>query len=320
MKMNLEKLKDTIFFEQAAEKTHHIMEMHKGDNVRIAYSGGSDSDTMMWFMKLLGYNIPAVFYNSGLEYLATKNHIKDMRNNGFIIEEIKPKYYIPYAMRKYGIPFINKNTSDMVGRLQKHNFDFINDGDKSFEELSEKYSNSATALKWWTNSFISKRFNISWNKNLKEFLIQNNGVPFSVSAKCCEIIKKNTMKEYAKKNDIKLVLIGLRKAEGGRRSLFQNCYVPPKENAYSKYYPLFWWNDEEKKYFNTLFEIQNSDCYTKYGLTRTGCAGCPYGLHFEKELEILKTFEPKLYKLATHIFKNSYRATLDYHKFMKEHR
>jgi len=78
-----------------------------------------------------------------------------MRSLGFNIEECKPKYSIPYAQRKYGTPFLNKYVSEMIQRLQSHNFKFKEDGNKPFEELMIKYPNTKNALLWWTNRNIS---------------------------------------------------------------------------------------------------------------------------------------------------------------------
>jgi 3'-phosphoadenosine 5'-phosphosulfate sulfotransferase (PAPS reductase)/FAD synthetase len=84
------------------------------------------------------------------------------------------------------------------------------------------------------------------------------------------------------------------------------------------YFPLFWWSNEDKARFIKENNIKLSDCYTVYGMSRTGCIGCPFGRKIEEELNILETYEPKLHKIATTIFKNSYDATKEYKKFVKE--
>lgn len=85
-----------------------------------------------------------------------------------------------------------------------------------------------------------------------------------------------------------------------------------------KYRPIFWLKQEDKEEYERHFNVQHSDCYTKYGLKRTGCAGCPFGKNFEYELEIMKKYEPKLYKAALHIFGASYEYTRAYKKFVKD--
>lgn len=53
-------------------------------------------------------------------------------------------------------------------------------------------------------------------------------------------------------------------------------------------------------------------------MKRTGCVGCPYGKDFEYELEVVKQYEPKLYKAVNNIFKDSYEYTRKYRQFIKE--
>lgn len=59
-------------------------------------------------------------------------------------------------------------------------------------------------------------------------------------------------------------------------------------------------------------------CYTEYGLTRTGCAGCPFGRDFEQELSVIEQYEPKLFKAVNNIFGDSYEYTRKYKAFCEE--
>ena len=64
--------------------------------------------------------------------------------------------------------------------------------------------------------------------------------------------------------------------------------------------------------------MTHSRCYTEYGLRRTGCVGCPFSKHINEELEIIRVYEPNLYKAAVHIFGKSYEYTAKYRAFVKE--
>jgi len=299
-------------------KIDSIMSEYKNKNWRVAYSGGSDSDTVMWLFRYCGYEPHGVFYNTGLEYAATLNHINWMRDQNFEIETIKVKYSIPTSQKKYGHPFISKFVSDMLSRLQRHDFDFYRDGSKSFDELFQLYPKCKSALRWWTDTHKGRSNNISWNKNLKEFLIEY-GLPFRVSEKCCDGAKKLPIKKYTKINDIDLMILGIRKAEGGKRSsTYKNCFIPKNTYTYSMYFPLFWWKKEDKISFDIEVGVKHSACYSEYGLERTGCAGCPFGVNFELELESAYKFEPKLYKGIKSIFNDSYEWTRKYKQYQKE--
>lgn len=84
------------------------------------------------------------------------------------------------------------------------------------------------------------------------------------------------------------------------------------------YRPLFWYKDSDKEDYEKAYGIVHSKCYTEYGLKRTGCCGCPYGRDFEFELNVIKKYEPKLYKAVTNIFKDSYEYTREYRKFRQD--
>lgn len=48
------------------------------------------------------------------------------------------------------------------------------------------------------------------------------------------------------------------------------------------------------------------------------CAGCPFGRDFEKELKIIKKYEPKLFVAVNNIFGDSYEYTRKYKNFCEE--
>lgn len=38
--------------------------------------------------------------------------------------------------------------------------------------------------------------------------------------------------------------------------------------------PIFWYKNKDRKIYEEAYGIVHSDCYTKYGFIRTGCAAC----------------------------------------------
>ena len=287
----------------------------KYNKIMCSISGGSDSDIIIDMI----YNINTksdvhyIYFDTGLEYGATKEHIKFLENKyNIIIEVIKPSLPIPLSCKKYGEPFLSKHVSEMVERLQNHNFQWEND---TFENLIIKYPNCKSALEWWTNSKPSPAHNISQNKYLKEFMILNPPT-FKISQKCCKYAKKDLAKKELKKG-YDLEITGIRKAEGGVRSrAYKSCFDNNVGNA-DKFRPLFWFTDKEKELYNHCFNVENSRCYTEYGLKRTGCCGCPFGKNLDYELEVCSKYEPLVYKAVCNVFKNSYEYTRKYNEFKK---
>ena len=108
-------------------------------------------------------------------------------------------------------------------------------------------------------------------------------------------------------------VVGVRRAEGGiRATQYSTCFTPGEVDQFR---PLFFWSDEDKAEYESFCGVVHSDCYTVYGMKRTGCAGCPFNSRWEEELEIIKQYEPKLYKAAINIFGESYEYTRKYRKF-----
>lgn len=65
--------------------------------------------------------------------------------------------------------------------------------------------------------------------------------------------------------------------------------------------------------------IRYSDAYEVYGLTRTGCCGCPISHKAVEDLEKIRPYEPNVVKAAWNIFGKSYEYRKKYNVY-KEHR
>lgn len=91
-----------------------------------SYSGGSDSDIMIDLIERTREMIPSlspvkyVFFNTGLEMKATKDHVKRTAEKyGVEIEVCRPEISIVQASRKFGIPFVSKIMSAGLSEWQK---------------------------------------------------------------------------------------------------------------------------------------------------------------------------------------------------------
>lgn len=286
--------------------------------IMASVSGGSDSDIMLDLIERIGYPLSTVhyvFFDTGMEFEATKRHITCLEEKyGITIERYPAVVPVPLGVKRYGIPFISKQVSEYAQRLQKHNFKWE---DRPFDELYAEYPRCKAALRWWCNAWgPNSKMNIDQNPGLKEFMTQTPP-DFPISNLCCEGAKKKTACLIEKEIHPDLSCQGLRKAEGGSRALrFTSCFT---ENFGStdKFRPIFWFKQDTKQVYEDFFGISHSDCYTKYGLKRTGCACCPFGRNFETELAAAEQFEPKLYKAAWNVFGKSYDYTRRYREFVK---
>ena len=289
-------------------------------NIYCGISGGGDSDVMLDILYRCDKDdkITYVWFNTGIEYQATKDHLNYLEQKYNIeILRIRPNIPVPLSCKRYGIPFISKNVSSMLDRLQKAQFDFKEDGNKDYEFLINKYKGIDSFFKWWCNMYGTSTFNIKRNKWLKEFLIENPPT-FKISSKCCSYAKKKPIHKFLKEEKFDLNCSGIRRAEGGiRATAYKNCFDNNIGKA-DNYRPLFFYTDKDKIEYEEHMGILHSKCYTEYGLKRTGCVGCPYEKNFEFELEVIQKYESKLYKAILNIFGESYEYTRKNKEFCKK--
>ena len=64
--------------------------------------------------------------------------------------------------------------------------------------------------------------------------------------------------------------------------------------------------------------LRYSDAYEVYGLTRTGCCGCPISYKAIADLELIRPYEPNLVKAAWNIFGKSYEYRQKYNAYKTE--
>lgn len=285
---------------------HITRQAQQGGKIMVSISGGSDSDIMLDLFERIGYPDGLVYYawfDTGMEYQATKRHLVYLEQRyGITIHRHRPKLTVAQACKRYGVPFLGKRPALAIGRLQQHGFDFgliCDNGHPS-------------DVAWWHGN---TRLSAAGTMGLKEFLMVSQP-DFKISEKCCDYAKKTTAKIVAKQISATLNCIGMRRSEGGIRSIvYDSCFSEGKNGRADNFRPIFWFTNEDKAEYEEYCKIHHSECYTKWGLKRTGCACCPFGSGFEKELEVVRREEPALYNLANKVFGQSYEYTRRYRRF-----
>lgn len=294
------------------------------NKILCSISGGSDSDILLDLCQKYDEKdkIIFAFFDTGLEFKATKEHLDFLEKKyGIEIQRVRAIKPIPICCKEYGQPFLSKQVSEWISRLQKHDFQWE---DEPFDILLEKYPRCKAALRWWCNMFENKgeresSFNIRYNQYLKEFMIANPP-QFRISNKCCHYAKKLVAQKYKANENVDLNIYGVRKAEGGaRKSAYKTCFST-KDEGCDEFRPIFWYLNDTKKVYEQYYGIEHSKCYTEYGLKRTGCAGCPYGRDFEEELHVMEIHEPNLYIAVNNVFADSYKYTREYRQFVQKMR
>ena len=121
-----------------------------------------------------------------------------------------------------------------------------------------------------------------------------------------------------------MVITGERRDEGGMRSVPRQgeankamCFAETPGGQY-RLRPLYYVSDADKAWYKDYYGIRYSDAYEVYGLTRTGCCGCPISYKAVEDLEKIRPFEPNVVKAAWNIFGDSYRYRMEYNAYKEE--
>jgi 3'-phosphoadenosine 5'-phosphosulfate sulfotransferase (PAPS reductase)/FAD synthetase len=302
-----------------------------------SYSGGSDSDILIDIIERARnlFDMPPVkyvFFNTGLEMKATKDHVKEVAEKyGVEIEECKPKKNIVLATREYGQPFVSKIISRQIEVIQKNNipleirteYDKAENKSEKFLELKSRYPKAATGIlsicgcdsQGRKNS--NSQFSIAQTPYLYEY-IKEHSPTFKISKKCCDVCKKQVAHIVEKGMD--MVITGEREAEGGERAHVRPknaetmCFYQQSGGQY-RFRPLYYVSDADKAWYKEHYGIRYSDAYEVYGLKRTGCCGCPISSRAVADLELIRPYEPNVVKAAWAIFGDSYRYRQGYNEF-----
>lgn len=308
-------------------------------NAICSYSGGADSDIMIDLIETARRMVPGlpkvdyVFFNTGLEMKATKDHVKAVAEKyGVEIREMRPEVNIVNAVRRYGVPFVSKIMSGGLNEWQKKGVplsiadEYLEAEDKQAkrQELRERYPKCESLINFLCccNSKGEYRPNIQLVINSSKYMrdfISEYPPNFKISAKCCDYCKKHLAHKAQKGYD--MIITGERRDEGGMRS------VPRKDNTalcfgemangQHRLRPLYYVSDKDKAWYKEHYNIRYSDAYEVYGLTRTGCCGCPISYKAVDDLMLIEPYEPNVVKAAWNIFGRSYEYRRLYNEYKR---
>lgn len=324
-----------------------ITRLTQHPNAICSYSGGSDSDilidlierTRQLFNSAVGHEalkpVKYVFFNTGLEMAATKRHVKETAEKyGVEIEECRPKINIVKASREYGLPFVSKIMSAGLEGWQKKGIplsiadEYASAEDKQAKrkELKERYPKCESIINFLCccNSAGEPRPNIQLVINSSKYMldfIREYPPDFNVSAKCCDYCKKQVAHNVQKPYE--MIITGERRDEGGMRSVPRSeqwnetntmCFSETGDGKF-RFKPLYYVSDKDKEWYKQEYGLRYSDAYEVYGLTRTGCCGCPISYKAVDDLERIRPYEPNVVKAAWAIFGKSYEYRRMYNEY-----
>ena len=255
---------------------------HYDGKVYVSFSGGKDSTVLLHIARSLYPDIEAVFCDTGLEYPEIKKYVKTFEN----VTIIRPDMNFKEVIDKYGWCFPSKEIAKTVEEYRKGNLNGIKRFQGTYYKTLNQYAQSY--IKW---SFVVD-------------------VPFKISEKCCDVMKKKPFKKYEKATEKKKMLGNMASESLLRRQswLRYGCNnTNSKQNARSL--PLSFWTEQDILYYILLKRIAISSVYGNIyydqkgklrcsGESRTGCMFCVVSSHLQKpnRFQRMGKTHPELHK------------------------
>ena len=267
-----------FLLEDRLQKIRQIIGEYGEENFYLSFSGGKDSTVLSALLDMAcpDNKIPRVYANTGIELNMVRDFVFDMAKTDDRIVVIKPSVRIKQMLEEDGYPFKSKYHSMIVGIYENRGID---DSETVKNYLQLQISKSGK----------EKLFAHVCPKILKYQFYED--MPFRISDKCCDRLKKQPLHKWQKENHKPYAIIGIMPDEGGQRESAKClAFSGDKLKAFQPLVPV---TKEWEDWFIDEYNIKICDIYKPpYNFNRTGCKGCPFNSTLQRELDTLDKYFP----------------------------
>lgn len=254
---------------------------HFNGEVYVSFSGGKDSTVLLDIARSLYPDIPAVFFDTGLEYPELKEFVRTIDN----VEVRRPNRSFRQVIEEFGYPIISKRIAGYV--------------------YTAKRDPNSVRAKTLRGEIPTKTFGFGDGK--WAYLVD---APFNISDYCCDVMKKQPAHKYQKETGRYPIIGTLAEESISRRNIWlqQGCNAFNTAEPISR--PLSFWTEQDILQYIQDKNLPYASVYGDIkknrkgklettGEDRTGCIFCAFGCHMEKEpnrFQLLKKTHPKLWE------------------------
>ena len=252
--------------------------------------GGLDSITLLFFLRSIGVNVPAISVSNLEDPSIQKVHREiDVISLKPAIRADGTRWTKAKILQEFGFPVISKEIATKI--------EFLQNPTEKNKTVRHAIITGETGAYGGYQKNSRMQLNKKWLEKFGGYENENENVhyqipPFKVSAKCCYYLKEKPCVDWAKENN-SAPFLGLMASEGGRREkalMLHGCNYFGKTSIRSAPFAIFERQDilqlaldlsvPVPEIYGTIEKDNDGILYTT-GEKRTGCSMCGFGIHME---------------------------------------
>lgn len=274
------------------------------EGVYVAFSGGKDSTVLLHIVRELYPHVEAVFVNTGLEYPEIQRFVKSFDN----VTILRPKMRFDEVIKNFGYPIISKDVAQAVfdSRTQAT----LNGVDVRETKLYNRGFNPESEYAKKYPSFCRVKYDHLFD------------MPFKVSHRCCDVMKKKPTKEYEKLTGKTPMLATMASESRLRQTKWLKFGCNAFEQNRPTSQPMSFWTEQDilqyikqnnlpiASVYGDIVYTENAEQQRMFddaterlkttGCDRTGCIFCGFGCHLDNKtptrFQWLKETHPRQYE------------------------